>query len=71
MIHSKKLSTCDELILEMSMKTGIKHFAALYSYKEYKKIRLKYFTGETEAWEKAHNIGSQIAPAIYSTAPQP
>jgi DNA-binding Lrp family transcriptional regulator len=61
MIHSKQLSTCDAFIAEMSQKTGIKNFAALYSYKEYKKVRLKYFTGEIEEWERAHGLTQALS----------
>jgi DNA-binding Lrp family transcriptional regulator len=56
MVHSKKAVSCDDFLTEMSQKTGIKDYATLYSYKEYKKIRLLYFTGEIEAWEKAHGL---------------
>ena len=31
--------------------TGIRNHQALYSSKEYKKVRVRYFTGEEEAWE--------------------
>ena len=33
---------------------GVKKYAALYSTKEYKKSRVRYFTGEIEAWEASH-----------------
>ena len=56
MVHSKKVTSCDDFLTELSQKTGIKDYATLYSYKEYKKIRLLYFTGEIEAWEKAHGL---------------
>ncbi len=56
MVHSQKVSNCDEFLVSMSEKTGLKDYATLYPYKEYKKIRLLYFTGEIEAWEKAHGL---------------
>jgi DNA-binding Lrp family transcriptional regulator len=34
--------------------TGLRDYAVLYSTREYKKTRLKYFTPELEAWEAAH-----------------
>ena len=56
MVHSQKVTNCDGLLEEMSQKTGLKDYATLYSYKEYKKIRLLYFTGEIEAWERENGI---------------
>ena len=56
MVHSQKVASCDDFLTEMSRLTGIEEYATLYSYKEYKKIRLLYFTGEIEAWEKAHGL---------------
>ena len=56
MVHSKKVANCDDFITELSQKTGLSEYATLYSYKEYKKIRLLYFTGEIEAWEKANGL---------------
>ena len=56
MVHSKKVENCDDFLTEMSKQTGLPDYATLYSYKEYKKIRLLYFTGEIEAWEKAHGL---------------
>jgi siroheme decarboxylase len=56
MVHSKKVENCDDYLTQLSKETGLKDYATLYSYKEYKKIRLLYFTGEIEAWEKAHGL---------------
>ncbi|MCW8131169.1 MAG: Lrp/AsnC family transcriptional regulator [Planctomycetota bacterium] len=56
MVHSKKINQCDQVIQEMSEKVGIKEYAILYSHKEYKKIRLEYFTGEIARWEKDHGL---------------
>lgn len=59
MVHSRQMESCDAFLAEMATHTGIQNFATLYSYKEYKKIRLQYFSGENEAWEKAHGIGKR------------
>lgn len=56
MVHSKKINQCDQVIAEMSDKVGLKDYAILYSHKEYKKIRLEYFTGEIARWEKDHGL---------------
>jgi hypothetical protein len=34
--------------------SGITDYDSLYSSKEYKKTRLKYFSTEQESWENAH-----------------
>jgi len=56
MVHSKKVENCDDFLADMGKKTGLNDYATLYSYKEYKKIRLLYFTNEIEAWEKANGL---------------
>ncbi|HLX60663.1 MAG TPA: Lrp/AsnC family transcriptional regulator [Planctomycetota bacterium] len=56
MVHSQKVASCDEYLAGLSKQTGVPDYAILYSYKEYKKIRLLYFTGEIEAWEKQNGI---------------
>jgi hypothetical protein len=37
-------------------KTGIQDYSALYSMKEYKKVRVKYFTRDEGEWEKWHEV---------------
>jgi siroheme decarboxylase len=54
MVHSKKVTNADDYIKELSQATGISEYAILYSYKEYKKVRLMYFKGDIEAWERAN-----------------
>ena len=44
---------CQEVIDAIAHATGIGEYALLYSTKEYKKIRLRYFTPELETWEVA------------------
>ncbi len=51
MVHGQKAKDCQEIISAISQATGITEYALLYSTKEYKKIRLKYFTTELEEWE--------------------
>jgi DNA-binding Lrp family transcriptional regulator len=56
MVHSQKVASCDDFLSAMSKEIGVSEYETLYSYKEYKKIRLLYFTGEIEAWEKQQGI---------------
>ncbi len=51
MVHGQKAKDCQEIIGAISQATGVTEYALLYSTKEYKKIRLKYFTAELEEWE--------------------
>lgn len=54
MVHGKTAADCEKALQAMSEKTGLTDYAALYSTKEYKKARVRYFTAEEEAWEKCH-----------------
>jgi siroheme decarboxylase len=51
MVHGQDAQGCQEVIDAMARATGIAEFALLYSIKEYKKIRLRYFTPELGEWE--------------------
>jgi DNA-binding Lrp family transcriptional regulator len=51
MVHGREKSQCEAVLDAISEKTGIRDYAALYSTKEYKKIRVKYFAGDIEQWE--------------------
>lgn len=54
MIHGRSNEECEQVLQAISEKTGVKNYCALYSTKEYKKVRVKYFTREEEEWEKIH-----------------
>ncbi len=51
MVHGQDARDCQEVIDAIAHATGIGEYALLYSTKEYKKIRLRYFTSELESWE--------------------
>jgi DNA-binding Lrp family transcriptional regulator len=51
MVHGRNKEECDKILETISQTTGITRYEALFSTKEYKKIRLKYFTSEIGAWE--------------------
>ncbi len=52
MVHAPTEGGCDAVLREISMATGVKDYLALYSLREYKKTRLRYFTGEIGDWEE-------------------
>ena len=54
MVHGKNAADCEQTLHAISDKTGVTEYSALYSTKEYKKVRVRYFTPEEEAWERAH-----------------
>ncbi len=43
MVHGRTTGDCETVLGEISKKTGIENFTMLYSTKEYKKVRVKYF----------------------------
>ena len=54
MIHGRSAKDCNSLIKQLSEITGIKEYDALYSSKEYKKTRLKYFSDDYKVWENEY-----------------
>jgi siroheme decarboxylase len=54
MVHARTPEDCQEVLAAISKATGVNTYAALYSVKEYKKVRMQYFTPEVEAWEAQH-----------------
>ena len=68
MVHGAKRADCEAIVDRMEEKIGRWPRLNLYSTKEYKKIRLKYFTKELEEWwEKAATVGAGFKPAPTST----
>lgn len=51
MVHARDEAGCRSVLEAISVETGVSDYAALFSSVQYKKVRLKYFTGEIEAWE--------------------
>jgi len=50
MVHAPKVQDCEALVERIAEKIGPWPHLNLYSTKEYKKIRLKYFTKELDEW---------------------
>ena len=50
MVHGAKMADCEAIVDRMEAKIGKWPHLNLYSTKEYKKIRLKYFTKELDEW---------------------
>ena len=54
MVHGRSGRDCEAGIEAIEQETGIHEYCLLWSTKEYKKVRLKYFTSEMEEWETAN-----------------
>jgi len=53
MVHGRSEKDCEQVLDEISKQTGIPDRMALYSSKEFKKVRVRYFTDEEATWENA------------------
>ncbi|MBF0274382.1 MAG: AsnC family transcriptional regulator [Nitrospinae bacterium] len=53
MVHGQSKEDCEEILAKISEDTGITNRSALYSSKEFKKIRVVYFTQDLIDWENA------------------
>lgn len=53
MVHARTPEDCQEVLAAIANATGVTDYTALYSVKEYKKVRMQYFTPEVQAWESA------------------
>jgi len=54
MIHGPDETTCRKLAQELSERTGVDDYAVLFSTREFKKTRLRYFLPELDEWWSAH-----------------
>ena len=54
MIHGRSAKDCNDLLKKLSEISGISKYDALYSSKEYKKTRLKYFSKDYLDWESKY-----------------
>jgi DNA-binding Lrp family transcriptional regulator len=54
MVHGKNAKECEATIAALHDETGIDEYALLWSVKEYKKTRVRYFTDDWDAWRAEH-----------------
>ena len=54
MAHGRSKEECDAILDSIAEATGIAERATLYSSTEFKKVRMRYFTEEFQAWEQEH-----------------
>lgn len=54
MVHGRTARDCEATIDAIRVDTGIDEYALLWSVKEYKKIRVRYFTPDWDGWTAEH-----------------
>ena len=54
MVHGRSVDDCEEIFRAISRATGITDYVSLYSTREYKKTRMKFYTDAYEEWEAKH-----------------
>lgn len=61
-VHARSVDECESVINDLAIDTGIEQKQALFPTKEYRKVRVNFFSRDAEEWEAAH--GAQIAAAV-------
>jgi DNA-binding Lrp family transcriptional regulator len=54
MIHARTHEECSAVVDEIARETGVTDHGVLYSTREYKKVRVQYFTDAESEWEAQH-----------------
>ena len=54
MIHARTQEECGDVVSEIAKETGVTEHSVLYSTKEFKKVRVQYFTDAEAQWETQH-----------------
>ncbi len=62
MVHGKNAAECEATIAAVHDATGIDEYALLWSVKEYKKTRVRYYTDDWDDWREQH-LGATPASA--------
>ena len=63
MVHGHNARECEATIEAIRADTGIDEHALLWSVKEYKKVRLRYFTPDWDRWKHAHLSVASASPS--------
>ncbi|MBC8128058.1 MAG: Lrp/AsnC family transcriptional regulator [Gloeobacteraceae cyanobacterium ES-bin-144] len=54
MVHGKSEEECEQTFSAIAEATGLTYRRSLYSTKEFKKVRVRYFTDDEMSWETEH-----------------
>jgi DNA-binding Lrp family transcriptional regulator len=63
MVHGPDRAACEETAGRLAERTGIADYAVLFSEREFKKVRLRYFLPELDAWWAARADDAHGVPA--------
>ncbi|WP_457593946.1 siroheme decarboxylase subunit alpha [Hydrogenimonas sp.] len=55
MVHGKSKEEVEKIVSEMAEEIGVSDYSYLYSTREFKKVRINYFSDEFSKWEKCYN----------------
>ncbi len=55
MVHGKSREEVEKIVSEMAEEIGVDDYSYLYSTREFKKVRINYFSDEFAEWEKCYN----------------
>jgi DNA-binding Lrp family transcriptional regulator len=61
MVHGHSDEQCEEILAAIRDDTGVTNYRSLYSTREYKKTRVRYFTPEMSEWEAKYMNVAQLA----------
>jgi DNA-binding Lrp family transcriptional regulator len=63
MVHGTSVEQCEEILAAISRATGVTEYISLYSTREYKKTRTKFYTPAYAEWEAKWMPQVEAAPA--------
>ncbi len=63
MVHGQSVEQCEEELTAISRATGMTEYISLYSTREYKKTRTKFYTPAYEEWEAKYLPQPETVPA--------
>ncbi len=55
MVHGKSKEEVEKIVSEMAEEIGVNDYSYLYSTREFKKVRINYFSDAFSEWEKCYN----------------
>ena len=67
MVHGRSAEQCEEILTAISRETGVSDYRSLYSTREYKKVRLLFYTDNYAHWE-AKYMGETPTVALARAA---
>jgi DNA-binding Lrp family transcriptional regulator len=53
-VHARSVDECESVINDLATDTGLQQKQSLYPTKEYKKVRMSFFSRDAEEWEGVH-----------------